>query len=319
MLDRKISIAPMMDCTDRHDRFFLRLISPHALLYSEMITANAVIYGDAKHLLAFHPAEHPVALQLGGHVPEDLAKAASISEAFGYDEINLNVGCPSSRVKSGSFGACLMLNPSLVADCVAAMMAAVKVPVTVKCRIGVDDEDSYAALSHFIATVAKAGCKVFIIHARKAWLTSLSPKENREIPPLRYDIVHQIKHDFPHLTIVLNGGIKTLADVCNHLQQFDGVMIGREAYANPYLLADLERYIFQHESVLSRLEVMESLLPYIEQELSQNTRLSSITRHIVGLYHGQKNGRLWRRYLSEHACRGDANLDVLRKALLLVI
>ena len=234
MNSRLISIAPMMDCTDRHDRYFLRLIAPHLLLYTEMITANALVHGERERFLAFDPNEHPVALQLGGADPQKVAYCAKLGEARGYDEINLNVGCPSDRVKSGQFGACLMLNPLLVAECVAAMCDAVKIPVTVKCRIGVDEHDSYDELHHFITKVSQAGCSVFIIHARKAWLNGLSPKQNREIPPLRYDIVWKVKQDFPKLTIIVNGGIKTCDDIAEQLGFVDGVMIGREAYANPF-------------------------------------------------------------------------------------
>src|SRR6185437_10625424 len=229
---------------DRHDRYFLRLISPHALLYTEMVTIGALIHGDAKRFLQFHSIEHPVALQLGGSEPQKLAYCAKLGADFGYDEINLNVGCPSDRVQSGCFGACLMLDPYVVAECVNAMVNVVPIPVTIKCRIGVDHEDSYESLYKFIACIAKAGCKVFIIHARKAWLQGLSPKQNREIPPLRYEVVRQIKQDFPHLTIIINGGIKNIADIQYHLSYVDGVMIGRAAYTNPYLLADIEENYF---------------------------------------------------------------------------
>jgi tRNA-dihydrouridine synthase A len=289
----------MMGCTDRHDRYFLRLISPNALLYTEMVTANAIVHGDRHRLLKFDPFEHPVALQLGGCEPEKLAYAARQGAEWGYDEINLNVGCPSDRVQSGRFGACLMLEPSRVAECVAAMREAVRVPVTVKCRIGVDQQYSYQDLANFIETLAQAGCRTFIIHARKAWLRGLSPKENREIPPLRYDIVRQIKRDFPQLTIIMNGGIKTLAHIREHLQTVDGVMIGREAYANPYFLYEIEKEIFASQEVMSRREAVEKWFPYIERELKLKTRLSNMTRHIVGLFQGQPGARAWRRYLSQ--------------------
>lgn len=316
MLNRLISIAPMMDWTDRHDRYFLRLIAPNVLLYTEMVTANALIYGDYHKLLVFHPAEHPVALQLGGSEPTKLAQCAKLGEEYGYDEINLNVGCPSDRVQSGQFGACLMLKPQLVADCVAAMKQAVNIPVTVKCRIGVDEQDSYEQLTHFIETIKQAGCEVFILHARKAWLNGLSPKENREIPPLRYDVVRQIKQDFPELTIIINGGIKTITDIDEQLPYVDGVMIGREAYTNPYFLAEIEKKYFSHpENIKTRSEVIEHLLPYIEEQLSQNIKLSNMTRHILGLFQGQKGARIWRRHLSENAHLEGVGIEVVNNAL----
>lgn len=319
MLNRLISVAPMMDWTDRHDRYFLRLIAPHALLYTEMITTGALIHGDYKRFLAFDRAEHPVALQLGGNDPRALAQSAKMGEDFGYDEINLNVGCPSDRVKNGRFGACLMLEPNLVADCVAAMRQVVRVPVTVKCRIGVDDQDSYEALCHFIRTIAASGCDVFIVHARKAWLQGLSPKQNREIPPLCYDVVRQLKQDFPALTIVINGGIKTVEAVEEQLQFVDGVMIGREAYSNPYFLAAVEKKLFSApENVKSRHAVIEKLFPYIEEQLQQNVKLANITRHILGLFQGEKGARSWRRYLSENACKPGAGVEVLQDAMQLV-
>ncbi|HSW94339.1 MAG TPA: tRNA dihydrouridine(20/20a) synthase DusA [Gammaproteobacteria bacterium] len=312
-----ICIAPMMDYTDRHDRYFLRLIAPHVFLYTEMITANALIHGDYKRLLAFDALEHPVALQLGGSEPDKLAQAARLGEDFGYDEMNLNVGCPSDRVKSGRFGACLMLEPAQVGDCVLAMKQAVKIPVTVKCRIGVDDHDSYEALTHFIRLVSEAGCDVFIIHARKAWLNGLSPKQNRDIPPLQYETVHAIKRDFPHLTIVINGGIKQTAEIEAQLNHVDGVMIGREAYSNPWWLASIESRIFSFEGseMNPRERVIEKMLPYIENQLKNNVKLSSMTRHILGLYQGQKGARMWRRYLSEQAHRPNAGIEIINEAL----
>jgi tRNA-dihydrouridine synthase A len=315
-LDRRVSIAPMMECTDRHDRYFLRLISPNALLYTEMVTANALMHGDYRRFLAFDSSEHPIALQVGGSEPLKLAHCAKLGEEFGYDEINLNAGCPSSRVKAGRFGACLMLEPNLVADCVAAMQAVVKIPITVKCRIGVDQQDSYEELSHFIATVAKAGCNVFILHARKAWLAGLSPKQNREIPPLRYDVVWKIKQDFPGLTIIINGGIKTIADIQSHLAHVDGVMIGREAYSNPYFLAEVEKNIFFSKQLIpTRQQVIKKFIPYVNKQLSNNVKLSSMVRHIFGLYQGQKGARMWRRYLSENSHQSNAGIDILHKAL----
>jgi tRNA-dihydrouridine synthase A len=315
-LDRRVSIAPMMDCTDRHDRYFLRLIAPHVLLYTEMITTGALIHGDYQRFLAFDELEHPVALQLGGHGPAALAQCAKMGEDFGYDEINLNVGCPSDRVKSGRFGACLMLDPNLVADCVAAMAAQVKIPVTVKCRIGVDEQDSYESLVHFIKTIAAAGCNVFIVHARKAWLNGLSPKQNREIPPLRYEVVREIKKDFPQLEIIVNGGIRTLTEVQDHLQFVDGVMIGREAYSNPYMLAEIEKNIYSLEKdVITRHEVIAKLLPYLENQLAKKVKLSSMTRHILGLFQGEPGARLWRRHLSENAYKNGVGVDVVEAAL----
>lgn len=313
-LNRKISIAPMMNCTDRHDRYFLRLISPHALLYTEMMTTHALIHGDRERFLAFDDFEHPVALQLGGNEPDKLAQCAKWGEESGYDEINLNVGCPSDRVKTGRFGACLMLEPNLVGDCVAAMKNAVKIPVTVKCRIGVDQHDSYEELTHFIRTIHQAGCDVFIIHARKAWLNGLSPKQNRDIPPLQYETVHAIKRDFPDLTIIINGGIKTLAEIKNQLNHVDGVMIGREAYSNPYWLAEIEKNIFLNDTD-ERRAIIEKFIPYLEQQLKKQVKLSTMTRHILGLYQGQKGARIWRRHLSEHAHRPNANVEIMREVL----
>lgn len=297
-INRLISIAPMMNCTDRHDRYFLRLISPNVLLYSEMITANALLFGDRNRFLEFHPSEHPVALQLGGNEPEKLGAAAKLGEEAGYDEINLNVGCPSDRVRSGQFGACLMLSPNVVAECVQAMRENVKVPVTIKCRIGVDDQDSYDQLTQFVAINAKAGCEIFIIHARKAWLKGLSPKENREIPPLRYEVVKNLKKDFPNLTFILNGGIKSLKDIKENLTDVDGVMIGRESYSNPYFLAEIEKEIFGNTHIADRHQIVENMIPYIEEQLKRKIKLSSITRHLLGLYHNQPGARAWRRFLS---------------------
>lgn len=313
--NRLISVAPMMEWTDRHDRYFLRLIAPEIFLYTEMVTTGALLHGDYQRFLSFNPEEHPLALQLGGSEPSKLGQCAKMGEEFGYDEINLNVGCPSDRVKSGRFGACLMLDPALVADCVSAMVASVKVPVTVKCRIGVDDQDSFEALTHFIQTVSNAGCTIFIIHARKAWLNGLSPKQNREIPPLQYDVVKKIKQDFPHLTIILNGGIKTLSDIDAHLPFVDGIMIGREAYSNPYFLAEIHNKYYAGEKALSRDQVIERLIPYVDQELQTNTKLSNITRHILGLYQSQQGARLWRRHLSENAHKPGATSEIIKEAL----
>ncbi len=313
--DRRLSVAPMMEWTDRHCRRFLRAISKRTLLYTEMVHANAIVKGDARRHLAFDDAEHPVALQLGGSEPDLLAKAAAIAEDFGYDEVNLNCGCPSERVQSGSFGACLMAEPELVAACVAAMRASVKIPVTVKTRIGIDRHDSYEFLHRFVETVASAGCESFTIHARKAWLKGLSPKENREIPPLRYEVAAQVKRDFPQLEVVVNGGVKTLADAKAHLGVFDGVMIGREAYHNPWMLADADHEIFAARRVArTREDVLEEFLPYLQAELARGTPLRSMTRHMLGLYQGMPGARQWRRALSEGVAKG-GGLELIDAAM----
>jgi len=312
----RLSIAPMMDWTDRHDRYFLRLITRRTRLYTEMVTTGAVIHGDRDHLLGFDVSEHPVALQLGGSDPGDLARAAAIGADRGYDEINLNVGCPSDRVQSGRFGACLMAEPDLVADCVAAMRAAVTIPVTVKHRIGIDRQDSYDELVQFVGTVAAAGCGVFIVHARKAWLQGLSPKQNREVPPLDYAVVHRLKADFPELAFVINGGIQNLDAAGNQLQRVDGVMLGRAAYQNPYLLAQVDRRFFGDSyPVPSRHQVVAELLPYIERHLQSGGKLKHVTRHILGLFQGCPGARAWRRQLSEQAYRDGAGPEVVRDAL----
>lgn len=313
-----ISVAPMMDWTDRHDRYFLRLIAPDVRLYTEMITSQALIHGEAKGLLAFHPAEKYLGLQLGGSHPQQLAHCAKMGEDAGYDEINLNVGCPSPRVSSGRFGACLMLEPLVVADCIRAMKAAVTIPVTVKCRIGVDDTDSYESLFKFIESVSNAGADAFIVHARKALLSGLSPKQNREIPPLCYEVVRQLKKDFPMLSISINGGFKTLADIDAELPHVDGVMIGRAAYSNPYLLAEVQAAYFSKEGMLSRHEVIQELLPYIHDQLASGAKLTNITRHVLGLFQGQRGAGAWRRYLSDHAHKPGAGVEVVEHALALV-
>ena len=313
---RRLCVAPMMDWTDRHCRYFLRLISKHAYLYTEMITTGAILNGDAERALRFHPAEHPLALQLGGSDPGELAACARIATAYAYDEINLNVGCPSDRVRSGRFGACLMAEPALVADCVAAMAAATSLPVTVKTRIGIDDLDSYDFLCAFVAKTAAAGCATFIIHARKAWLQGLTPKENRQVPPLRYDVAYRLKRDFPQLQIILNGGITDLDQARRHLQHVDGVMLGRSAYHDPYILADVDGLLFTSAGpTANRHEVIAKLLPYIEEELNNGTRLHHITRHILGLFQGMPGARAWRRHLSENSHRDDAGIEIIRQAL----
>lgn len=306
----------MMDWTDRHDRFFLRQISRHAVLYTEMVTTGAVINGDRERLLGFSPEEHPVAVQLGGSDPDELAESARICESMGYDEINLNVGCPSDRVQKGKIGACLMAEPELVAECVARMQHAVSIPVTVKSRTGVDDLDSYEHLVRFVDTVAAAGCSTFIIHARKAWLQGLSPKQNREIPPLHYDRVYQIKQDFPELEVVINGGITSLELSQKHLKYVDGVMIGREAYHNPYVLAEADRLLFGDDKPCpSREELVEVMTHYTERHIASGGRFNQVSRHLLGLFHAQPGGRLWRRFLSEKGNRSDATAELLRQAL----
>ena len=306
----------MMDWTDRHCRFFHRLMTRRARLYTEMVTAEAILHGNRERLLGFSPEEHPVGLQLGGSDPRRLAEAAAIGEGFGYDEINLNVGCPSDRVQEGRFGACLMAEPALVAECVAGMRARVAVPVTVKCRIGIDDQDSEADLERFIATVAGAGCRTFIVHARKAWLEGLSPKENRELPPLDYPRVYRLKAAHPELEIVINGGIASLAEAEAHLAHVDGVALGRAAYQNPYLLAEVDARLFGDAgSVPTRRGVLEQLLPYAEGHVRNGGRLNNIVRHVLGLYHGRPRGRAFRRHLSERATRPGAGAEVLAEAM----
>ena len=304
----------MMDWTDRHCRCFHRLLSPHALLYTEMVTSAAVVHGDRARLLGFDAAEHPVALQLGGSEPAELAAAARIGAECGYDEINLNVGCPSDRVQSGRFGACLMREPGLVADCFAVMQAAVDVPVTVKCRIGVDEQDEYTALAGFVDTVRAAGCGTFIVHARKAWLKGLSPKENREVPPLNHARVHRLKLEHPDLTIVINGGISGVAEVEAHLRHVDGVMLGRTAYHEPWRLAEIEHAL--HGTPLpGRDDILLRLRPYVEAHLAAGERLQHVTRHVLGLYQGLPGARAFRRVLSEQAHRPDAGWEVVERAM----
>ncbi|MES9825183.1 MAG: tRNA dihydrouridine(20/20a) synthase DusA [Candidatus Thiodiazotropha endolucinida] len=315
MILRRLCIAPMLDWTDRYCRYFLRLISKHVVLYTEMVTTGALLRGNRVRFLDFDPTEHPLALQLGGSDPLALAECAKLGSQWGYDEINLNVGCPSDRVQSGQFGACLMMTPGVVGDCVKAMRDSVTIDVTVKHRIGVDQRDSYQALCDFIGTVSGSGCSTFIVHARKAWLQGLSPKQNREIPPLSYETVHNLKRDFPDLEIIINGGITDLDQVSEQLQRVDGVMIGREAYHNPWILAEADRLIFgQPESSLTRHQVVESLIPFVEHELSKGTPINRVTRHILGLFQGQPGARKWRRVLSEGAHLAGTDAQLLRKA-----
>ena len=315
----RLSVAPMLDWTNRDFRYFLRLISKHCVLYTEMITTGALIHGQRERFLGHDVSEQPLALQLGGSNPDDLAKCALLGEQAGYNEINLNVGCPSDRVQNGRFGACLMAEPKLVAECVAAMSAEVSIPVTVKTRLGIDKLDSYDFLADFIAQVAHAGCDIFILHARKAWLQGLSPKENRDVPPLDYGRVYQIKQDFPQLHIDINGGIQSLEQVQQHLKNVDGVMMGRSIYHDPYLLAQADAQLYGNQHVvLSRHDVIREMLPYIEQRMSQGCPIKSITRHLLGIFQGQPGARAWRRYLSENAHKENADLAVLEQALKLV-
>jgi tRNA-dihydrouridine synthase A len=311
-----VSVAPMMEWTDRHCRYFLRRISRRCLLYTEMVTTGAVLHGDRGRLLAYRPDEHPLALQLGGSDPADLAECARIAESLGFDEINLNVGCPSDRVQSGRFGACLMAEPGLVARCVEAMRGAVSVPVTVKSRIAIDDQEEWPTLRGFVDTVAGAGCGRFIVHARKAWLTGLSPRENRDVPPLRYELVYRLKAERPDLAIVLNGGVTSLSEVDAHLQRVDGVMLGRAAYQNPFLLAGVDRRCFGDGAPPpDRHEIVRAMDDYVAAELAAGTPLAAMTRHMLGLFQGVPGARAWRRHLSEQAHRPGAGLAVLQAAL----
>ncbi|MDN0086466.1 tRNA dihydrouridine(20/20a) synthase DusA [Yersinia nurmii] len=316
---QRFSVAPMLDWTDRHCRYFHRLLTKQALLYTEMVTTGAIIHGKADYL-AYSEQDHPVALQLGGSDPQALAHCAKLAEQRGYNEINLNVGCPSDRVQNGRFGACLMGEAELVADCVKAMRDVVSIPVTVKTRIGIDDQDSYEFLCDFVQKVSEqGGCDMFTIHARKAWLSGLSPKENREVPPLDYPRVYQLKRDFPELTIAINGGVKTLDEAKEHLKYLDGVMIGREAYQNPSILTQVDRELFDPQAAITdSVAAVEALYPYIEQELSRGAYLGHITRHILGIFQGIPGARQWRRHLSENAHKPGADVSVVEKALSLV-
>ncbi len=307
-MNRKVSVAPMMDCTDRHERYFLRLISKNTLLYTEMVVDEAINRGNKKKLLEFNINEKPVALQLGGSSPKLLSEASKIGEDFGYDEINLNLGCPSKKVEKNKFGACLMKEPNLVADCLSKMQASTKLPVTIKTRIGYDDIEDYENLFNFISILKSTGIKTFIIHARKAMLGKFTPKQNLNIPPLKYEYVYRLKEDFPAEEIIINGGISTIDEIKPHLKKTDGVMIGRAAYHTPYLLADIEKEIFKNENILSRQEVIERLIPYVKEELKKGTRLNQIMRHTLGLFHGQTGASHWKRYLSENMCVRDADV-----------
>ena len=308
-INKLVSVAPMMDCTDRHDRYFLRLISKNTMLYTEMIVANAIIRGDRNFLLNFNNLEKPLALQIGGSNPKELAECAKIAENFGYDEINLNLGCPSKKVQKNKFGACLMKEPSLVGDCVSEIKNACGLPITIKTRIGYDDIEDYGYLKKFISVINKAGSNTFIIHARRAILNKLTPKQNLNIPPLNYNFVYDIKKDFNKATVILNGGIDSIDKIKTHLKKVDGVMIGRAAYHSPYFLADVEKEIFNNKNILTRSEIMEHMIPYIQEEMKKGTRVNQIMRHTIGLFHGQKGSSYWKRYLSENMCIREADLQ----------
>ena len=308
-MKKMVSVAPMMDCTDRHDRYFLRLISKNVKLYTEMIVSNAIIKGDKDFLLKFNLLEKPLVLQIGGSNPKELAQATKIAEGYGYDEINLNLGCPSKKVQKNKFGACLMKEPNLVGECINEMKNACSLPITVKTRIGFDDYEDYEYLKRFLTIIKNAGSETFIIHARRAILTKLTPKQNLSIPPLNYSFFYDLKKDFKNDTVILNGGIDSIDKIKTHLKRVDGVMIGRAAYHSPYFLADIEKEIFKNENVLSRSEIMELMIPYIKEETKNGTRLNQIMRHTIGLFHGQKGSSYWKRYLSENMCIREADLQ----------
>ena len=308
-MNRKVSVAPMMDCTDRHERYFLRLISKNVLLYTEMIVSEAISRGDKAKLLNFNINEKPLALQIGGSSPKLLGDASKDGENFGYDEINLNLGCPSRKVEKNKFGACLMKEPNLVADCLSKMQASCKLPITIKTRIGYDNTEDYENLFSFIEKLKNTGIKTFIIHARKAMLGKFTPKQNLNIPPLKYDVVYRLKKDFPNEEIIINGGITSINQMKEHLKLVDGVMIGRSVYQSPYMLADIEKEVFNNENVLSRHQVMENLVPYVREEIKKGARLNQIMRHTLGLFHGQTGSSYWKRYLSENMCVRNADIQ----------
>ena len=317
-LDRTISVAPMMDCTDRHDRYFLRLISKHVLLYTEMVATGAALKGDRQKVLGFNNFEKPLALQVGGSNKKDLAEVAKIAEDMGYDEININLGCPSKKVQKNKFGACLIKKPDLVAECLDAMVQACNIPVTAKTRIGFDDVEDFDYLNNFVGKMAATGCKTIILHARKAILKGLSPRENLKIPKLNYPMVHQIKKENPNLEIIINGGITTCAEIKEHLSNVDGVMIGRAIYQSPYFLADIEREIFDNSDILTRTEIVEELVRYVSEEVKKGTRVNQIMRHTVGLYHGQKGSTEWKRYLSANMMARDSDFQKVNHILEIV-
>lgn len=313
---RRFCVAPMLDWTDRHQRYLMRLLSRHAVLYTEMVTTGALIHGDRQRYLQYNEAEHPLALQLGGSDAQAMTECAKMAEDAGYDEVNINVGCPSDRVQNGAFGACLMADANLVAENVAAMQNAVDIPVTVKNRISIDEMDEYKTLHDFLDVVSKAGCRTFIIHARKAWLKGLSPKQNRDVPPLNYELVHQMKQEFPHLEIIINGGIKNLQSSMEHLQYVDGVMMGREAYHNPMIMADVDRLIYNDANAipLSASDVLNEYTEYMQQQLNQGVYLKHMSRHLLGLFNGKPGAKGWRRYISENAYKKDAGIEVIHQA-----
>ncbi len=316
---RRFCVAPMLDWTDRHERYFLRIMSANAWLYTEMVTVSALIRGDNHRYLQFDSFEHPIALQVGGSDPRDLAICAKMAEDYGYDEVNINVGCPSERVQKGAFGACLMAEPSLIAECVDAMRSAVDIPITVKNRIGIDDQNEDESLRDFIKVVSEAGCETFIVHARKAWLKGLSPKENRDIPPLNYDLVYQIKKEYPELEIIINGGIKSIAACVDHLHYVDGVMLGREVYHNPYLLMQVDSTIYGDKSeVLTRKQVLRQYFPYVEEQIKQGSELKHMSRHLLGLFLGQSGAKAWRRHISENAHKKGVGVELLEEAMAMV-
>ena len=317
-LDRTISVAPMMDCTDRHDRYFLRLISKHVLLYTEMVATGAALKGDRQKVLGFNNFEKPLALQVGGSNKKDLAEVAKIAEDMGYDEININLGCPSKKVQKNKFGACLIKEPDLVAECLDAMVQACNIPVTAKTRIGFDDVEDFDYLNNFVGKMAATGCKTIILHARKAILKGLSPRENLKIPKLNYAMVHQIKKENPNLEIIINGGITTCSEIKEHLSNVDGVMIGRAIYQSPYFLADIEREIFDNSDILTRTEIVEELVRYVSEEVKKGTRVNQIMRHTVGLYHGQKGSTEWKRYLSANMMARDSDFQKVNHILEIV-
>ena len=308
-MNRIVSVAPMMDCTDRHESYFLRLISKNVLLYTEMIVSEAIDRGDKKKLLSFNLKEKPVALQLGGSSPKLLASAAKIGEEFGYDEINLNLGCPSKKVQKNKFGACLIKEPKLVAECLSEMQIKTKLPVTVKTRIGYDDVDDYESLFNFINHLKSTGVKTFVIHARKAMLGKFTPKQNLNIPPLKYEMVYKLKKDFKDLEIIINGGISSTHEIKNHLNKVDGVMIGRSIYHSPYMLAEIEKEIFNNDNVLSREQIIEQLVPYVKNEIKNGTRMNQIMRHTLGLFHGKTGSSFWKNYLTKNMCVRDADVQ----------
>lgn len=309
----------MLDWTDRHERYFLRLMSRHAYLYTEMVTTGALIHGDRHRYLQFNPEEQPVSLQLGGSDPKDLAECAKMAEDYGYNEVNINVGCPSERVQKGAFGACLMAEPQLIAECIDTMRSAVNIPITVKNRLAIDEQDEEKSLRQFIAVVSEAGCETFIIHARKAWLKGLSPKENRDVPPLNYELVYQIKRENPVLNIIINGGIKTIEDSLKHVQAVDGVMLGREVYHNPYLMVEVDAKLYDDEDkMLSRKQILEQYFSYIEQQMRQGVYFKHMSRHLLGLFQGQPGAKAWRRYISENAYKEGAGIEILQYAMDLV-